>query len=245
LFRKSILRIYNFIFPKDSITRARLYSRFLWKYFPDPVDKFLIEFSEKNKSIKFIQVGANDGISFDPVYKFVKKYNWSGVLIEPLQPYFDELKRNYFKIKNHNLYFEKCAISKYFGNETIYFISNLTGKEKDYEVLKAISSFNRNHVLRYIGGRKTLEIKSAEITVTTLEDIIEKYHYHDFNILIIDTEGFDFEIIKTINFKEIKPDIILYEHIHLSEDERKTCMKLLKLNGYKSFEDGINTLAYM
>lgn len=244
MLKKSILKIYDFIFPKDSIARFRLYSEYLWFFFPDPIDKFLLNYSETYKEIKFIQIGANDGASFDPVYKFVKKYNWSGILIEPLQPYFDELKRNYEKLKNRKLYFEHCAISDQSGTGPIYYISNLSGKEKDYEVLKAVSSFNRVHVRGYIENRKKLEVKSVEVAFKTLDEIIDEYHFEDLNILIIDAEGYDFEIIKTINFDKIRPEVILYEHIHLPEKDREMCLSLLGSYEYHYFEDGINTLAY-
>ena len=31
----------------------------------------------------FIEVGANDGIYLDPLYPYIIKNNWSGILIEP------------------------------------------------------------------------------------------------------------------------------------------------------------------
>ncbi len=244
MLKKDILKIYDYLFPKDSARRAHFYIRYLWKIFPDPIDKYLIEFSKTHKNIKFIQIGANDGISFDPVYKYVQEYNWSGILIEPLKPYFEELKKNYDKFKNRQLHFENCAISDKAGMDTMYFIANLSGKEKDYEILKAIGSFDKKHLLKYIENRKNLEVKAVEITVNTLDDIIEKYHYHDFNILVIDTEGHDFKIIRSLDFEKVHPDVIIYEHIHLNEGDKNMCSGLLNSKRYRLVEDGINTIAY-
>ncbi len=238
------LNIYNYFFPIESSIRDKLYTRFLWKYFPDPIDKFLMEFSKQNKSIKFIQIGANDGVSFDPIFKFVKNDHWNGILIEPLQPYFNELKRNYKKLKKQSLHFENCAISNQIGNKKIYYISNLSGLEKNYNILKAISSFNREHVINFIRDRDNLKIKSAEVRVSTLNKIIEKYNYWDFDILILDTEGYDFEIIKSIDLNLIKPKVILFEHEHFSKEDLTACTMLLKKYKYKHFVDGINTIAY-
>jgi hypothetical protein len=34
--------------------------------------------------VRFIQIGANDGIKNDPVHAFIKKYYWTGILVEPI-----------------------------------------------------------------------------------------------------------------------------------------------------------------
>ena len=56
-------------------------------------------FPEKT-SFNFIQVGANDGISFDFLYDFVTKRNSQGVVIEPVKDYFNELVQNYKNFKS-------------------------------------------------------------------------------------------------------------------------------------------------
>lgn len=51
-------------------------------------------------------------------------------------------------------------------------------------------------------------------------------------MLTIDTEGYDYEIIKQVFLTEIKPKIILYEHKLLSIKDRTDSKKLLKNCGY-------------
>lgn len=38
----------------------------------------------KAGSVRFVQVGANDGVMADPVRRFLEYERWSGVMIEPL-----------------------------------------------------------------------------------------------------------------------------------------------------------------
>lgn len=45
----------------------------------------------------FIQIGANDGVSFDPIYKLVTKEKVKGIAIEPVTDIFEKLKINYKK----------------------------------------------------------------------------------------------------------------------------------------------------
>jgi len=64
------------------------------------------------------------------------------------------------------------------------------------------------------------------------------------DLLHIDTEGFDYEIIKSIDFTKIKPKIILYEHNHLSNEDKKECMEFLKSKKYSILIKIFDTLAY-
>jgi hypothetical protein len=60
------------------------------------------------ESIRFINVGANDGISKDPVYQLIQE-GWKGILIEPIPYYFNNLKEN---LKDYEgLIFENIAIA--------------------------------------------------------------------------------------------------------------------------------------
>lgn len=70
--------------------RKKLYNpaRILYLNFPE------------DSSFSFVQVGANDGISFDFLYSFVTKRKAAvGIAIEPVREYFEELKSNYSDCK--------------------------------------------------------------------------------------------------------------------------------------------------
>ncbi|MCK5467407.1 MAG: hypothetical protein KAI99_02830, partial [Cyclobacteriaceae bacterium] len=68
--KKQILSIYNFLLPKDSRLRRNLYNKYLWHIFPDILDAHLQKLTKGETGIKFIEIGANDGISWDPLFKF-------------------------------------------------------------------------------------------------------------------------------------------------------------------------------
>ncbi len=42
-----------------------------------------------------IQIGANDGLRFDPLNKFLNKYETKTIFVEPIKKYFEDLKKNY------------------------------------------------------------------------------------------------------------------------------------------------------
>ena len=70
--------------------------------------------------------------------------------------------------------------------------------------------------------------------------LLKKYKIQNINLLVIDTEGYDFEILKQINFKTVLPDFIFYEHSHLG-DLREKSFEFMRSKGYSLFivEDNI------
>ena len=47
-----------------------------------------------------IQVGSNDGVSNDPLRKYIVNKHWNAILIEPVLRYFDSLKVLYAECEN-------------------------------------------------------------------------------------------------------------------------------------------------
>jgi hypothetical protein len=43
----------------------------------------------------FIGIGANDGVTHDPLYPFVRDFGWRGIMVEPIPEAFAALERNY------------------------------------------------------------------------------------------------------------------------------------------------------
>ena len=242
--KKQILSIYNFLLPKDSRLRVHLYNKYLWHIFPDMLDAHLRKLTKGATGIRFIEIGANDGISWDPLFKFVKKYKWEGILVEPHPTYYCELVENYKAINPGKIYFENIAISDEIGEKELYYFSNLNKSDNDYLFLKCLSSFNKAHLLKHCNDYPELEIKSVTVNCTTLNQLIEKYNFRAFDLLLIDAEGFDFEIIRSIDFELIKPRIIIFEHFHFKGDMKSKIDQLLKKLHFKTIEGKINTIAY-
>ena len=68
----------------------------------------------------FIQIGAFDGISGDPIHHLVRKYGWEGILVEPRAEACAALERNYEGCEG--LRFVRAAIGAESGARTLYSI---------------------------------------------------------------------------------------------------------------------------
>ncbi len=207
------------------------------------IEKILLKYSQNKKDIQFIQIGSNDGVSGDPIVDLVKKNDWHGILVEPVPFLFEKLKKNYEKQKE-NLFFENSAISKNDGKAKFYRLKQCDGPETP-NWFNQLGSFNKDVVVSHKADIPNFDELFLEEDIPTLSfsSLLKKYNFYKVNLIHIDTEGYDFEIIKLIDFKTISPDILIYEHKHLHPVDHKRSVNLLKKCGHKLFIDGRDTIA--
>lgn len=196
--------------------------------------KYILErnFPEK-EGFNFIQVGANDGISFDFLYSFVVKRKSKGVVIEPVFDYFEELQYNYkefpeiIKINKAVHPFEKEIVINKISPNAI---------DKYPDWVKGIASIDVKHHLKT--GIDSRDIVQEKVEASTLMNILETNFDSLFlDYFQIDTEGFDFEVVKMIDFGAIKPRMIKYESVNLSKEDQYKLKILLEKNGYYLFQE--------
>ncbi len=178
-----------------------------------------------------LQVGANDGVSFDFLHEIIKTRKTTGVMIEPVPTYFNQLCEN-FRDYNDILKINK-AIHKTKSKETIYKVKeNCMHKYPDW--VKGIASFDKDHFKNKVDND---DIETVSVQCDNLMNIVAE-HIKEVDYLQIDTEGYDAEIIKQIDFKKFKPKMIKFEFVNLNREDYYNTLKLLKSNGYFSFKDG-------
>ena len=59
------------------------------------IETILKSIFDKNDIKNVLQIGANDGISFDVLNHFIKKHNTKSILVEPI-------KQNFLKLSPHS-----------------------------------------------------------------------------------------------------------------------------------------------
>ena len=187
----------------------------------------------------FIQVGGNDGISFDFLFDFVTSRKSKGVIIEPIPVYYNELHNNYMKYPD--ILTVNKAVHPEKEKENIYKIKD--ENLRDYpDWAKGIASFNKQHLSKIITDLSDAHIEELEVQCDTLMNITSPF-LNDIDYLQIDTEGFDYEVLKQIDFNKYFPSIIKYESVNLENETAAQAVKLLRSQGYFCFAEGIDTIA--
>lgn len=187
----------------------------------------------------FVQIGANDGRTNDPLRRFILKYGFRGVLVEPQRTAFERLVANYSGVSG--LRFENSAIAASDGTMTLYRFRAGPGVPAWADCL---ASFSREHLVRNFDNLKG-EVEEITVPSITFSTLLEKYGLRDVDLLQIDTEGFDYEILKMIDFRTFRPAIINFEHLLLVGAIRQRCYALLCEQGYKITESGVDAVAYL
>ncbi|CAM4153139.1 FkbM family methyltransferase [Gillisia hiemivivida] len=192
----------------------------------------------RKKEFNFIQVGANDGISFDFLYEFVITRKSSGVVIEPVSDYFKELVNNYKDFPD--IIKINKAIHSFEKSKKIFKIKN-SSRHKYYDWVKGIASFDENHHNKTNISKEDME--EEHVQADTLMNIITDFYSNKkIDYLQVDTEGYDLEILKMLDYTIIKPLIIKYEHSNLDKADINASKKLLIREGYSLFNEGNDTV---
>ncbi len=200
--------------------------------------------TEKAANFFFLQIGSNDGKTGDPIYKYVKRYHWKGVLVEPVPYIFNKLRDNYKNSKG--LIFENVAIAHRNGYRIFYRIKKNSEPNNPYWY-DQLGSFNKRVVLKHRDRIPNFDtyLSKEKIKCISFKKLLLKHKIKKIDLLHIDTEGYDYEIIKLIPFDHLKPAMILYEHTHLSPLDTKKCLALLKKLNYSIIPMRKDTLAYL
>lgn len=245
----------HFVFhlSADNHPVYRGYYKYLYKPKKGSLAEFTDFFSRKNSPVKVVQIGANDGINHDPIHKFIKRDKWQGVLLEPQKEVFEKYLKK-LHAKSDAISTVNAALNYKDGTSSIYRISFSNARWAtglttfDRQVLEqAVASDYVKTCAQNEGVTlpPTIEERIREEKITTIspETLLKKYHIKEIDWLQIDTEGFDFNIIKMFNIGKTRPKVIVFEQYRLSDAERLECYRHLKEHSYKIKEYGRDVLA--
>jgi FkbM family methyltransferase len=161
----------------------------------------------------FVEFGVCDGIFLSNSFILEKKYNWSGIICEPLKSFQTELSQN-----------RNCAID----HRAVYSSSNLTVEFMEIPENKELSGIYSSFLEDNHEITRNENYISYNVETIGLTDLLE-YHNTPTSIdfISIDTEGSEFDILSNFNFNKYDVDIFTVEHnyIHSKREEIKNLME--------------------
>lgn len=198
-----------------------------------------------HSGVFFVQVGSNDGKHGDPLHPLItRQKGWRGIFIEPVPYAFEGLRNNY---RNEARFiFENVAISSKREKRPFYYVSKEAINELGEELplwYDQLGSFDKDHIGKHLEGRLEPYKKRVDIDCVPLRDLFDKHELQQVDLLHIDTEGFDYEVLKQFDFDQYRPLAILYENKHLSNADAASAEMMLLDAGYKIYTYPSDTLA--
>jgi FkbM family methyltransferase len=192
----------------------------------------------KRSDLFFVQIGAHDGLHYDPIHPYVRRFGWRGILVEPQPKIFAQLVENYRD--QPQLLFENAAVADKDGIVTLYTFEEGDGLPEHATML---ASFNRNALVNN-EHHYDAPIRETPVAAISISTLLAKHNVTLLDLLQIDTEGYDFEILKMFDYSKHKPLCIHFESAYLDPDQMRECNTLLAGQGYRLLTLGIDTIAY-
>ena len=148
----------------------------------------------------FVEVGANDGKIGSFTYNLAK-LGWKGLYFEPVPRIYDICKKNHIEHENVKVFNMGCAEKK--GNLPIVDGDTLSTMDQEMFKLYTNLSWTRNNFSNaYV----------VNVPVDTLDNILKQENIQkDFDVFVLDVEGFEENVLKGFSINKYKPKIVIIE----------------------------------
>ena len=155
----------------------------------------------------FVEIGTCD---FDTLRPLCDK-GWKGVMVEAWCPYLENIP------DHENLIKVCCAMGDENGTTEFWKVKDevLRHSARDY---RGMGSINPNSVLVTNEYYKD-KVEWYEVDVVTFDTLMSKIGLTEIDYLKLDTEGFDFKILKTIDFEKYNIKVIKCETKFVIKEE--------------------------
>lgn len=211
-------------------------------------ESFLYRHLAAHKHLTFLQIGANDGVMNDPIYQFNmdNKSVVTGFVLEPLPDTYEKLVENYKYspgIKPFNL-----AIHATESEMVLHRVkpSLAVGIPA---FARGIASFNEDHWKKSTLVPSLDYMEQVKVKCISFAEFVKSNDIKKLDLLLLDTEGYDYQILMSIDFTYIKPRMIRFEHgvrdkVMSPENFMAVCSYLNSF-GYQIIAESYDATAYL
>ncbi len=184
------------------------------------------EIFKKTHYITVVQIGANQGN--DELTELLKgKHIEKLILVEPLDIHNDNLKQCYSNIKE--VHIENIAIIDNPNQKEVSFYFHKEDRIEYGWGNHEISTLDKNHILKH--GKTEEGIVEIKVPSMTINDLLDKYNLKNIDILFMDVEGFDHNILLSIDYNKYSIKDLYFENLHLID--RNQTEEFIKSKGFQ------------
>ena len=205
----------------------------------------IMQSNQPKLELAVLQIGSCDGVQGkDPIFNHIDLNNKHAIFIEPVPYIYKELVQNYSKrYPNNSFKFINNAVTSSGGEKTFYFVSENNNFDEinnnNASFVKELGSFHKEHIDAHKLDKFSINNINKEqilLHTITINDIIKNYNVSSIDFLHIDTEGFDFDILMSLDLNIVKPKKVMFEHTHINGTFNFCKTKYLQLvNHYKNY----------
>jgi FkbM family methyltransferase len=177
----------------------------------------------------FVQIGAFDGITRDPIRKYIERCGWRGVLVEPQARAAAHLRELYRG--NDRIVVLQAAVDRNAGRRSLFTVQS----DSAPQWAGGMASFDRESIVKHSDLIPGLEemIQEENVDCITFDDVLGNLRSDRLDLLQIDAEGADGYLLSLFPFGRVLPVIVHWEVKHLSIAQREECLDRLVSFGYR------------
>lgn len=163
----------------------------------------------------FVDIGANDGVSFSNTFYLEQKRGWTGLAVEPIPEVYEKLSAN-----------RLC--------QTVNGCVGAQSGKAMFQVVSGYAEMLSGLIDEYVPQhQKRIQDEIAEYggmcheietDCFTFNELVEKYDIRHIDYLNIDTEGAEYSILKSIDFSRVHISVVGIEN-NYADSRFPTLMK--------------------
>lgn len=191
----------------------------------------ILECISAGSEFRFLQIGAHEGSGPAEPSLLSSCCRRRGVLVEP-QPAMAEKLRQRFH-NDPGIRVIQCAVGQSPCSLPFFAVHDPEGSLPAWT--SQIASFDRAHVEKFSREVPGLErrIRELAVEVDSPESICQRMSIDYLDLLMIDVEGWDWEVIRAFPFERIPVDLVIFEHGHLRRADRRAAVRRLVGLGFQ------------
>lgn len=184
-------------------------------------DTWVLQETNFKRGGYFVEFGAVDGIALSNTYLLEKSFGWNGIVAEPNRMHHEALHRN--RACNIST---KCVFTE--SNKKLTFLD--CGAASDSE--HALSSLEQFATSDFHALTRLTQHTKIEVETITLVDLLEEFDApRHIDYLSLDTEGGEYDILRTFDWQRYDVSLITVEHNFAPV--RQQIYELLTSKGYR------------
>jgi FkbM family methyltransferase len=190
----------------------------------------------------FVEIGSNDGEQHDHLRPLILAHPWRGIMVEPVPYVFERLRSNYAPLADR-VALEPAAIGARDGRAPFFHLAQAAEGEAVPGWYDGIGSFSREAVLSHSAKIPGLEerLVASDVDVLSFDSLLARHGGREPDLVVIDAEGHDHEIVGSIDLEAHRPRLLVYEHFHLSQEDRAATRARVEEAGWETMEEGFDT----
>jgi FkbM family methyltransferase len=177
----------------------------------------------------FVEIGANDGKRGDPLFPHIDTYGWSGLAVEPMPETFAALQTTFRD--RPSVRTVQVALTTEDGPVTLY--------RRDGDRSSLASLLPERNAL----SRQARPLTPTQVEGNTFGTLFARHHVQRVDVLQIDTEGYDYEVLRCFDLERYRPLLVNLEFYCLPIEERLEVFELFRRAGYAYRYNGRDLVA--